>query len=219
MRALCLLLLLLATPTLAAEGTTLRIRCVETCTVLLEGKPGRRLHDAPWDWEFKDVAPGKRRLEVKGFLGRSLAIRYLDIPDVPETSVYVDAKGGLLVSPRESSSPKTGADSRPVAPVVRKKEASSVLHVRCQKSCTVSVDHVRRPSGDGRTAIIHGLPPGTHQVETELVLGGGVRRASIDVPPASEVFVYAAGSGLQVTNTRPLGKQLGHPTGSHPTGK
>ncbi|EPX63569.1 hypothetical protein D187_005976 [Cystobacter fuscus DSM 2262] len=213
MRALCLLLLLLAPSAFAAEGTTLRIRCVETCTVLLEGKPGRRLHDAPWDWEFKDVAPGKRRLEVKGFLGRSLATRYLDIPDVPETSVYVDAKGGLLVSPRESSSPKSGAGSRPVAPVARKKEAGSILHVRCQKSCSVAVDHVRRPSDDGRTAIVHGLVPGTHQVEAELLFGGGVRRASIEVPPASEVFVYAAGSGLQVTNTRPLGKRPGHPAG------
>ncbi|OJH39716.1 hypothetical protein [Cystobacter ferrugineus] len=213
MRTLCLLLLLFAPPALAAQGTTLRIRCVETCTVLLEGKPGRRLHDAPWDWEFKDVAPGKRRLEVKGFLGRSLTTRYLDIPDVPELGVHVDAKGGLLVSPRESSSPKPSVGSRPAAPMVRKNEDASVLHVRCQKSCTVWVDHVRRPSGDGRTAIVHGLEPGTHQVEAELLLGGGVRRASIDVPPASEVFVYAAGSGLQVTNTRPLGKQVRHPAG------
>ena len=47
---------------------------------------------------------------------------------------------------------------------------------------------------------------GFHPVEVEFVLGGGVRRASLDVPPASEVFVYATDAGLQVTNIRPLAK-------------
>jgi len=205
MRVLCLVLLFLSSAALAVEGTTVRVRCVGTCTLLLEGRPGRRLHDSPWDWEFKDVSPGKRRIEVKGFLGRPLAISYLDIPDVPETLLYVDAKGRLSISPGVSA-PKAGAGTRPAAPEARKKEKASVLHLRCQKSCTVSMDHVRRPSSDGQTTLVHGLAPGVHSVEVEFVLGGGVRRASLDVPPASEVFVYATDAGLQVTNIRPLAK-------------
>ncbi|WP_275424953.1 hypothetical protein [Archangium violaceum] len=40
----------------------------------------------------------------------------------------------------------------------------------------------------------------------DFALGGGDRRGAIDIPPASEVFVYATDAGLHVTNTRPLGK-------------
>ncbi|MFY0568877.1 hypothetical protein ACN28E_34340 [Archangium lansingense] len=203
MRALFLILLLVCPVAFAAEGTTLRVRCVETCTVLLEGKPGRRLHGSQWDWEFSDVSAGKRRIEVKGILGRSLATSYIDIPAVPEVSVYVDMKGRVTVSPVASSSP---AAPSPVPPEEPKRDEDSVLHVRCQKPCTVSVDYVRRPSGDSHTVIVHGVKPGPHRVEVSFVLGSGARRESIDVPPASEVFVYAAETGLQVTNTRPLGK-------------
>ncbi|PTL78144.1 hypothetical protein [Vitiosangium sp. GDMCC 1.1324] len=204
MRALCLVLLLLSPAVLAAGGTTLKVRCVETCTVLIEGRPGRRLHDSPWNWEFKDVPPGKRRVEVKGILGRPLAASYLDIPDVPEASLYVDSKGRLTVSPSASSA-AADAGIRPAPSEAQTKEDASILHVRCQKPCTVTVEHVRRPSGDSRTAIVHGLKPGTYRVEVDFVLGG-TRRGSVEVPPASEVFVYATDAGLQVTNTRPLAK-------------
>lgn len=197
MRALCVVLLLLSPAVLAAGGTTIKVRCVETCTVLIEGRPGRRLYGSPWSWEFQDVPPGPRRIEVKGVLGRPLATSYLDIPDVPEASLYVDSKGRLSLSPAASPSPEARADTRPAE--------ASILHVRCQRSCTVSVDYVRRPSGDSRTVIVHGLAPGTHRVEVDLALGGGSRRGSIEVPPASEVFVYVTDAGLQVTNTRPLG--------------
>jgi hypothetical protein len=208
MRALCLVLLLLLPPAvLAAGGTTVKVRCVGSCTVLIEGRPGRRLYGSPWNWEFQDVPPGKRRIEVKGVLGRPLATSYLDIPDVPEAGVYVDSKGRLTVSPAASPSPKAHTGTRPAPPEAPKKEEASVLHVRCQRPCTVSVDHVRRPSGDSRTVIVHGLGPGSHRVEVGFGLGGGVRRGSIEVPPASEVFVYVTDAGLQVTNTRPLGGQ------------
>lgn len=199
MRALCLVLLLLPPAVLAAGGTTVKVRCVETCTVLIEGRPGRRLYGSPWSWEFQDVPPGTRRVEVKGLLGRPLATGYLDIPDVPEASLYVDSKGRLTVSP------EARAGTRPAPPEAPRKEEASILHVRCQRSCAVSVDYVRRPSGDSRTVIVHGLAPGTHRVDVDFGLGGGARRGSIEVPPASEVFVYVTDAGLQVTNTRPLG--------------
>lgn len=205
MRALCVVLLLLSPAVLAAGGTTVKVRCVETCTVLIEGRPGRRLYGSPWNWEFQDVPPGTRRIEVKGVLGRPLAASYVDIPDVPEASLYVDSKGRLTVSPAASSSPEARAGSRPAPPEAPRKEEASVLHVRCQRSCTVSVDYVRRPSADSRSAIVHGVAPGTHQVEVDFVLGGGARRGAIEVPAASEVFVYVTDAGLQVTNTRPLG--------------
>ena len=197
MRTLCLLLLLFAPPALAAQGTTLRIRCVETCTVLLEGKAGRRLHGSQWNLEFKEVPAGKRRIEVKGVFGRSLATSYIDIPAVPEASVYVDMKGRVTVSPAAASAPPPAGEP--------KGQEESILQVRCQKPCTVSVDHVRR-SGSTQMVTVHGLKPGPHRLEVEFVLGGGARRESIDLPPASEVFVYANEKGLQVTNTRPLGK-------------
>ncbi|WNG38352.1 hypothetical protein F0U61_35255 [Archangium violaceum] len=200
MRALCVVLLLLSSAALAAEGITVKVRCVGTCTVLLEGKPGRRLHDSLWNWEFTHVSPGKRRLEVKGFLGGSQATGYIDIPDVSEVHVHVDSKGRLSVSPAADAS------TRPAPPKERKKEEDSVLHVRCQRPCTVSVDHVRRPSADSRTVIVHGLKPGAHRVEVGFALGGGDRRDFIELPPSSEVFVFATDAGLHVTNTRPLGK-------------
>lgn len=205
MRALCVVLLLLSPAVLAAGGTTVKVRCVETCTVLIEGRPGRRLYGSPWNWEFQDVPPGTRRVEVKGVLGRPLATGYLDIPDVPEASLYVDSKGRLTVSPAASASPEAGVGTRPAPPEAPRKDESSVLHVRCQRSCSVSVDYVRRPSADSRTVIVHGLAPGTHQVEVGLGLGGSTRRGSVEVPPASEVFVYVTDEGLRVTNTRPLG--------------
>ncbi len=62
MRALCVVLLLFSSAVFAAGGTTVKVRCVGTRTVLLEGKPGRRPHDSPWNWEFTHVAPGKRRI-------------------------------------------------------------------------------------------------------------------------------------------------------------
>jgi hypothetical protein len=198
MRALCLVFLLVCPVALAAEGTTVKVRCVETCTVLLEGKPGRRLQGSQWNWEFRDVSAGKRRIEVKGFLGRQLATSYIDIPAVSEASVYVDMKGRVTVSPAAASSPMPSEE--------QKRQEGSVLQVRCQKPCSVTVDHVRRPSGGSHTVIVHGLAPGPHRVEVDFVLGSGARRESIDLPPASEVFVYASETGLQVTNTRPLGK-------------
>jgi hypothetical protein len=201
MRALCLVLLLVCPVALAAEGTTVKVRCVETCTVLLEGKAGRRLHGTQWNWEFKDVPAGKRRIEVKGVFGRSLATSYIDIPAVPEASVYVDMKRRVTVAPAAAAS-----SSVPPPAEEPKGREESILQVRCQKPCTVSVDHVRRPSGGSHTVTVHGLKPGPHRLEVDFVLGGGGRRESIDLPPASEVFVYANEKGLQVTNTRPLGK-------------
>jgi hypothetical protein len=135
---------------------------------------------------------------VKGVFGRSLATSYIDIPAVPEASVYVDMKGRVSVAPAAGSVPPPPAEEP-------KRQEESVLQVRCQKPCTVSVDHVRRPSSGSHSVTVHGLKPGPHRLDVEFVLGGGARQ-SIDVPPASEVFVYATEKELQVTNTRPLGK-------------
>jgi hypothetical protein len=202
MRALCLVLALvfMSSVALAAQGSTVTIRCPEPCSVLLEGKPGQRLSDS--HWEFTDVPPGKRRIEVKGLLGRPLVSSFVDIPKTPQAGVYLDAKGALKVS-GGTAAPSTAAGKGSPKP---KKGKVSVLHVRCQRLCSVSVDHARRSSGSTHTTTVQDVTPGTHSVEVSFAFGGGDWRDSIQVPPASEVFVYASDAGLQVTNTRRLGK-------------
>jgi hypothetical protein len=219
MRLLCLVLLLASTTAVAEGGSTLKVRCPENCTVRIEGRTGRRISDS--HWEFRDVAPGRRRIEAKGLLGRNLVSSYVDIPSAPEALVYIDSRGRLGVSqpPAEAtpaSAPPAPAPqeaeatpaSAPPAPAPQEDKApASVLHVRCQKPCSVFVDNVRRASsGSTHTFIVHGVTPGSHTVEARFLLGSSVRLGSIDVPPGSEVFVYATDEGVKVTNTRPLDK-------------
>lgn len=200
MRVFCLVLVFVSPVALAAQGSTVTIRCPEPCSILLEGKPGQRLTDS--HWEFTNVPPGKRRIEVKGLLGRPLVSSFVEIPRAPQAGVYLDAKGALKVS-RGTAAPATATGK---GSPKQKNGKPSVLHVRCQKPCSVSVDHARRSSTNTHTITVQDVTPGTHHVEVSFALGAGDWRDSVKVPPASEVFVHASDAGLRVTNTRPLGR-------------
>jgi hypothetical protein len=198
MRALLFILCLLSSSLAFARGTTVKVRCPEKCSVLLEGKAGRRLDDALW--EFQDVEPGKRRVEVKGLLGRHLAAGHADIPKAPAVTLFVDHKGRLSVSrDKEEAAPASAAAQK------KKGASPSVLHVRCHKPCVVAVDNVRKNSSNTQAVTVREVEPGSHQVEARFVLGA-TRRATIEVPPGSEVYLMASDAGVQVTNTRPMGK-------------
>jgi hypothetical protein len=207
MRALCLVLLFLSPVALAAEGTTVTVRCRESCSVLLDGRSGRRVSDS--QWEFKEVPSGRRRIEIKGVLGLPRVSSYVDIPEVPEATVYVDSKLRLGVSPGPSSSAKPDAGTKPAAPpepapAERGKDDTSILQLRCHRPCTVTLDYARRISGTSNVLTLHNVTPGRHRVDVGFGLGSRDQHGFIDVPAASEVFVQVSEAGLQVSNTRPL---------------
>ncbi|HSP77300.1 MAG TPA: hypothetical protein VLQ93_02135 [Myxococcaceae bacterium] len=196
MRTIVLGLLLIANSAFAS-GTTVKVRCPEDCSVKLDGKTGLRLSDD--HWEFKDVEPGKRRIEVKGLLGRHLASGYADIPKAAGVSVFLDHRGRFGVRKEEASTspaPRKGT----------KGGKASVLHIRCQKPCRISVDHIRKGGSQSTHSVtVRDVEPGTRLVEASFLLGA-TRRENIEVPPGSDVYLMASDSGLKVTNSRPLGK-------------
>ncbi len=209
MRALCLFLLFVSPVALAAEGTTVTVRCRESCSVLLEGRSGRRVSDS--QWEFKEVPPGRRRIEIKGVLGLPRVSSYVDIPEAPEATVYIDSKMRLGVSPGPSSSSRPDAGTKPAAPPEapppeRSKDDTSLLHLRCHRPCTITMDYARRISGSSSSLTLHGVTPGRHRVDVSFGLGSRDQHGFIDVPAASEVFVQVSEAGLQVSNTKPLGR-------------
>jgi hypothetical protein len=215
MRALCLLVLLFVSPVaLAAEGTTVTVRCRESCSVLLDGKSGRRVSDS--QWAFKEVPSGRRRIEIKSALGLPRVSSYVDIPEAPEATVYVDSKQRLGVSPGSSSSPKPDAGTPPAAPPEaapseaappeRKQDDTSLLRLRCPRPCTVTMDYARRISGTSNELTLYNVTPGRHRVDVSFGVGSRDQHGFVDVPAASEVFVQVSEAGLQVSNSKPLGR-------------
>ncbi len=185
-------------PRVAPSGTVqtslVRVKCPSDCSTRVAGGVGRRMN--PQLWEFSDVPTGKTRLDIEGFAGITIAAGYLDIPAASEVEVLV-SKGRLAlgsVTPRAvPTRAKDGARST----------APGMFRLNCQKPCTVSVDGARR-TGENQTGqlTITGVAPGTRQVHVKFFAGAA--QASVDVPPDSEVFLFAQESSVRVTNTRPL---------------
>ncbi|MDY7224911.1 hypothetical protein [Hyalangium rubrum] len=205
---LAIVLLTLAASSALAQGTpsaqakagansTITVRCMDDCSVRLDGKAGMRKD--PRTWEFKDVAPGQRRVEATGgFLNRSLYNGYADVP------------AGMRVMAQISSSNRlTITESKPLT---EEKEAKvtgttpSVLTMRCPKQCTVSVDGARKGAGQSQLVVVRDLPPGEHTIEVKFVLGTKMVRSQLDIPAGSEVFATATEGGITITNSKPLGK-------------
>ncbi len=164
------------------------VKCRDACTVLLDGKRGLRRDTRTW--EFRDVAPGNRRVEATGGLfDRQQFVGYVDVPGGAEVTIQADAKGRvLLTEQRERTSAET-----------------SLLHVRCPKPCTVMLDGQRRGTSNAANLSIRDVPPGAHALEVDFTVGGEVRRSTVDVPAGHEVFVTASEDrGVQVTNSKPL---------------
>lgn len=179
----------------ASGPSTLTVRCMDDCSVRLDGKAG--LRKDPATWEFKDVAPGQRRIEASGgFLNRPLYNGYAEIPGGMKVTAQIDSNKRLTITER--------------TPLGEKKEAkaadgaSSVLTIRCTKNCTVSVDGNRKGSAQSQLVVVRDVTPGDHNVEVKFVLGTKVVRSVLNIPAGSEVFATATESGLSITNSKPL---------------
>lgn len=182
----------------ALEKSVAIVRCPEDCTVLLDGRRGQRRDGRTW--EFKDVEPGRRRVEANGGLfNRRLFVGYVEMPAGAEASLYGDSKGNVKLTDHKSlSAVEKGRKQAGLG------EASH-LNVRCQKSCTVSLDGTRRGSSSATSVAITDVTPGSHELEVVFTIGKGRKRLTLDVPARSELFVTASESGgIQVTNTKAL---------------
>lgn len=181
----------------AGKHSRVTVRCSEECTVRLARQVGRRL--SPQLWEFTDVEPGTQRLDATGkvlFVDKPLYGGYVEVPAGVHLELLVDSRNRVTVT---NTGPLTAEPSHEVSKV----GAPSVLNLRCKRACTLLVDRVRRGASSSQSVVVPDLQPGTHELEVQFILGR-TARGSVDVPPGSEVFVYATDSGLQVTNTVPL---------------
>jgi hypothetical protein len=186
----------------APEGTpgansTLIVRCTDDCTVRVDGKAG--LRQASNSWEFKDVAPGQRRVEATGgFLNRPLYNGYADIPGGLKLTAQVDSNKHFTITERAPLGKEP--EARPVT------GAPSVLSVRCPKQCSVSIDGLRKGAANSQIVVVRDVPPGEHAVMVQFVLGTKTVNSKLNIPAASEVFATATEGGITITNSKPLGK-------------
>jgi hypothetical protein len=179
----------------SSENSTLTVRCMDDCSVRVDGKAG--LRKDPATWEFKDVAPGQRRIEASGgFLNRPLYSGYADIPGGMKVTAQIDSNKRLTITERTPLGQTKEAKTAGGAP--------SVLTIRCTKNCTVSVDGNRKGASQTQLVVIRDVTPGDHNVEVKFVLGTKVVRSVLNIPAGSEVFATATESGLNITNSKPL---------------
>lgn len=179
-------------PSTAGAPSLVRVRCASDCTVRLPGSAGRRV-DA-LSWEFSHVDPGATRFEVEGFASLPMASGNLDIPAASEVDVLVAGNRLTLGAVRPRDEPLARPSATP---------PTSMLRLSCPKPCTVLIDGKRRSSVNQLGQLtISGVEPGTRQVVLRFLTS--TAQSTVDVPPDSEVFLYARDSTLRVTTTRPL---------------
>lgn len=185
-------------PPPAAGGPSLpslvRVKCPSDCSVRVGGGVGRRV--SAQLWEFSDVPPGKTRFDIEGFASINIASGYLDVPASSDVEVIVSRSRLALGTVTPRAVPMVGNNG-----VLS--TAPGMLRLTCQKPCTVSVDGARR-TGENQTGqlTIGNVAPGTRQVFVKFF--GGSAQSAVEVPPDSEVFLFAQESSLRVTNTKPL---------------
>lgn len=180
-------------PAQPSTPSLVRVKCPSDCSVRVGGGVGRRVSSQLW--EFSDVPPGKTRFDIDGFASINIASGYLDIPPTSEVEVIVSRNRLALGTITPRVAPAAGKGALSTAP--------GILRLNCQKPCTVSVDGARR-TGENQTGqlMIGNVAPGTRQVFVKFF--GGSAQASVEVPPDTEVFLFAQESNLRVTNTKPL---------------
>ena len=181
-----------------STNSTLVVRCMDDCTVRVDGKAGLRRD--PATWEFKDLAPGQRRVEASGgFINRPFYNGYADIPAGMKVTALIDNSKRLTVTERVPLEEKKEAKATGGAP--------STLNVRCIKNCTVSIDGARKGAAQSQLVVIRDVAPGDHNIEVKFVLGTKVVRSVLTIPAGSEVFTTATENGINITTTKPLGQQ------------
>lgn len=177
--------------------STLVVRCMDDCTVRVDGKAGLRRD--PATWEFKDLAPGQRRVEASGgFINRPFYNGYADIPAGMKVTALIDSSKRLTITERIPLEEKKEAKVTDGAP--------STLNVRCMRNCTVSIDGVRRGAAQAQLVVIRDVTPGEHNIEVKFVLGTKVVRSVLSIPAGSEVFTTATENGIKITTSKPLGQ-------------
>ncbi len=181
-----------------AEGTsTLTVRCIEDCSVRVDGKSGMR--KTPSTWEFKDVPAGQRRVEVTGgIFNRPLYNGYADVPGGMKVTAMISSTKKLTITEKTPLAQEAEAKATGTAP--------STLSVRCPKACTVSIDGTRKGASQSQLVVIRDLAPGDHNVEVKFVLGTKAVRTVLNIPAGSDVFATATEGGLTITNSKPLTK-------------
>jgi hypothetical protein len=181
----------------ATGPSSLTVRCPEDCTVRVDGKSGMRKDTSTW--EFKDVAPGQRRVEATGGLfNRPLYNGYADVPAGMKVTAMISSSKKLTITERTPLSQEKEAKPTGIAP--------SILNVRCPKACTVSIDGARKGASQSQHVVVHDVAPGDHNVEVKFVLGTRAVRTVLSIPSGSEVFATATESGISITNTRSVAK-------------
>ncbi|NMO17656.1 hypothetical protein HPC49_10415 [Pyxidicoccus fallax] len=180
------------------ERSVVIVRCPEDCIARLDGRGGLRRDDRTW--EFTHVEPGRRHVEASGgLLNRRLFRGRVDIPPGTKATVYGDSKGNVKLTRHRSlgAAKKTREETD--------SQQASHLNVRCQKSCTVSLDGTRRGASGTTSVLLTDVKPGTHELGVVFTVGKSHRRATLDVPARSEMFITVSESGgVQVTNTKAL---------------
>ncbi len=174
--------------------SNVKVRCPSDCSVRVAGGVGRRLNTQLW--EFSDVQPGKTRFDIEGTFTIPIASGYLDIPASSEVEVLVSKNRLVLGTATPRAAPSIGANG--VAST-----APGIIRMTCQKPCTVNIDGARR-SGENQTGqlTITNVAPGTHNVGVKFF--GGSAQGTVEVPPDTEVFIFAQETTVRVTNTKPL---------------
>lgn len=181
----------------ASGPSTLTVRCTEDCTVRVDGKAGLRKDTSTW--EFKDVPPGQRRVEVTGgIFNRPLYNGYAEVPAGVRVTAMISSTKKLTLTDSTPLSQEQDATATGTAP--------STLSVRCPKACTVTIDGTRKGAGQSQLVVIRDVTPGEHNVEVKFVLGTKAVRTVLTIPAGSEVFATATESGLNITNSKPLAK-------------
>lgn len=192
-----------AQPQAKAKGSgkgngALVVRCMDDCTVRVDGKAGVR-QDAR-TWEFRDLEPGQRRVEAKGGLfNRPLFTGFADVAPGMKAKAQIDSSRRLTITESEPLRDEKAMKFAAGAP--------GQLQVRCPKHCTVTVNGVRKGAEASQLITVRDLAPGLYKVEAKFRLGTKVVRAEIPVQAGTEVFATATESGLSVTNTQALGKR------------
>lgn len=198
-----LLFLSLSVPALAEDGATVRVRCTEKCTVVLDGKHGLRVTDSTW--EFQGIAPGARRVEATGVLGRPLVSGFAEIPDVALADVFLASNKRIVVERGSTSAPGTPEWAEGErAPVKGGKKSVAIF--RCPEDCTVLLDGRRGVRRDGRTWEFKDVEPGRRRVEAN---GGLFNRRlfldSVEVPAGAVATFYGDSKGnVRLTEDKSL---------------
>ena len=121
-------------------------------------------------------------------------------PFVLQKSVPI---GGGAPVPEPVAADAGAPSAPPVVPVASAPAgAPGLLHVHCDKPCSVFLDGAKK-SADQKDTDVKDVAPGKHKLATRDTMSDNAL-IEFEMPGGSEVFVFAKGTDSRVTNTKPL---------------